>query len=1177
MKKETKSDIPIMITEQMKLKLGGFGFSEEEISKLTPAEAWKTIREKEELQVALRETQETAERFKQIDEKGNAPDLTRTEEEDFDQSESSSLDSLLPADTEEVLSAPSEEKPEVETPVAREETPIVAYDLSKLREQTRKEIIRTRNVLGISLKRNPEDASAVREMDQLAKNPIAFFEKRLETLKRQSNVQRTQGLENVIKRDEEIIADLRNNIVADLENILGVPEGEEEDFTGEPDLGSLLPLETASVPETPEEKEVEEITKELAPEIKEKIDARKTPIDVAVSRAEQIATILAEEEVKNFIAEFNLESLLPPEFNELEEAQKLKVIRDLERRIVDIVKTDAQIQYSDSGDLKEKKNIKAIRSSIKKESAIKDIEHEIFEKIKDTEEGKKLIIENLGVLVEKTKKQNVVCEVENGRLSPFVIYIDLGSVDWKDCTIDEVVAVDRFNKATNAFAGMPYEWGQEQKKGSKLNPEIFKGHRGEYDRARREYDEAKEKVLEIKKEREKPEEKGKALTEVLEADNLLKLEQLLNTHPEFEKALDDFEKSAGGKEVAKTFGNFFQTITGGKNWTNKFLFAGGFGARMGVKAVSAASSMTLVGALGTSAVGGIIGWYRGKIRGKEILTERQKQARRGQGDESKEATNTVDAENLNERMETMIQAFEEASTPEEKAKRLDQIKRRIEYTQNKIEGGLVNFGNAKTSLSNQYNLINNLNNALVISAISEETTRKDIDARLDRFLAYKTGKIETTQAKFIRTQALKGAAYGAVFATLGYGVRWLGEHYGVWESIGKHMPWHHDEVSEVVTAAKTDIAPAEQHPEPTPVPPPTETVAPVPGENPPSAEPAPAPAPAPAETVTPPPVSAPATVPEPLATDAIVHKGEGIEHAFRRQIEHNADLARTLGFKGEAEDTEALRKFSGGAAHKLALGHGYVDSAGHEIRIAEADKIGYEIKLEDGKLVVNEKMADGTIMETRHPGEAFEQETEQYEYKKEPVSVEKLKADIAEKISATETAPPAEESAFKQKLIINEKITPQHLTPTTEELKNLENQRIVDEMHAQALREQTLEKMNESPEWTKNPFHLSEEKLTQTYEAGQKNIKLLFGEQSLDVWKNLEDIKVSKIIEQANDGSASGRLAGYLRMLRNSTELKPKSGFLGLNPESAGHYVARALQKLTVEGKLETFQESLRK
>ena len=66
-----------------------------------------------------------------------------------------------------------------------------------------------------------------------------------------------------------------------------------------------------------------------------------------------------EEEVNDFLAEMNLEPMLPFEFHKLSETQKLKVIRDLKRRVVDIVKADAQTQYSE-----------AIKERVKKDKGI---------------------------------------------------------------------------------------------------------------------------------------------------------------------------------------------------------------------------------------------------------------------------------------------------------------------------------------------------------------------------------------------------------------------------------------------------------------------------------------------------------------------------------------------------------------------------------------------------------------------------------------------------------------------------------------------------------------------------------------------------------------------------------------------------------------------------------------
>ncbi len=115
----------------------------------------------------------------------------------------------------------------------------------------------------------------------------------------------------------------------------------------------------------------------------------------------------------------------------------------------------------------------------------------------------------------------------------------------------------------------------------------------------------------------------------------------------------------------------------------------------------------------------------------------------------------------------------------------------------------------------------------------------------------------------------------------------------------------------------------------------------------------------------------------------IVHKGEGIEHSFIRQIEGNPELAKELGYKGEADDTKALHEFAGRQAHVIAIKTGYVDNQGHEIRIAEADKVGYEIKMENGHVSVIERTSTDEVVETHNEGDKFEDKIEKGEYVKD--------------------------------------------------------------------------------------------------------------------------------------------------------------------------------------------------
>src|SRR3989344_3995995 len=109
----------------------------------------------------------------------------------------------------------------------------------------------------------------------------------------------------------------------------------------------------------------------------------------------------AKEYVKNFVDKFKLDEILTPEFNALKEAQQMKIAQDLMRRMVDLVKSDAQTQYSE--DLKDKKGFGKIRTTINKETDLKNLEAKALTALLGTDESKKLIAENLSQLVDVTK------------------------------------------------------------------------------------------------------------------------------------------------------------------------------------------------------------------------------------------------------------------------------------------------------------------------------------------------------------------------------------------------------------------------------------------------------------------------------------------------------------------------------------------------------------------------------------------------------------------------------------------------------------------------------------------------------------------------------------------------------------------------------------------------------
>jgi len=96
-------------------------------------------------------------------------------------------------------------------------------------------------------------------------------------------------------------------------------------------------------------------------------------------------------------------------------------------------------------------------------------------------------------------------------------------------------------------------------------------------------------------------------------------------------------------------------------------------------------------------------------------------------------------------------------------------------------------------------------------------------------------------------------------------------------------------------------------------------------------------------------------------SDAIIHKGEGIEHALRRQIEHNPELATKLGWDGQQD----LHKFSAGEAHRIAMGNDYVEGAQERwVNWNEGHQTAYQLEVDSNGQPIVREFFDGTERDT---------------------------------------------------------------------------------------------------------------------------------------------------------------------------------------------------------------------
>jgi hypothetical protein len=92
---------------------------------------------------------------------------------------------------------------------------------------------------------------------------------------------------------------------------------------------------------------------------------------------------------------------------------------------------------------------------------------------------------------------------------------------------------------------------------------------------------------------------------------------------------------------------------------------------------------------------------------------------------------------------------------------------------------------------------------------------------------------------------------------------------------------------------------------------------------------------------------------------ATVYKGEGVEHAFIRQLESDP---KGFGFPGEITNLDAIKEWTGVQAHRLAIKFGYVDPKfGGEVRVTTPDKVAFVIeKDKEGSLQCKEFVRNGS-------------------------------------------------------------------------------------------------------------------------------------------------------------------------------------------------------------------------
>jgi|GEM_PF-4976010 len=407
----------------------------------------------------------------------------------------------------------------------------------------------------------------------------------------------------------------------------------------------------------------------------------------------------------------------------------------------------------------------------------------------------------------------------------------------------------------------------------------------------------------------------------------------------------------------------------------------------------------------------------------------------------------------------------------------------------------------------------------------------------------------------------------------------------------------------------------------------------------PTATPTPTPSPSPTPTPTPSPSPTPEapkggtgtaptapSAPTPVASgvnpDAIVHQGKGIEHVLFNQLKGNPALAKELSehikFKGDLSNDAVLKNL----AHRAALETGYVDkTTGAEVRVGKADSIAYELRMDKGKIVVDEKlvkMVDGKFVADGNPIESHVQGEDSAKFEKE--------ADAYEYNQARVPKPPVEHTPGRARVPVSategtsQGNTPSHMPETGERLRpatlpaeyNTEQsapieQPPVDNVAAGQHAVETLRaKINASygirendhrglgsipqqeplaraklpaeyqeiktpldaelveripdPEFLKNPLGLSKDQLIEVYEVRTHNAAALVGRGEIpgqDRWTLVQGQPAKNFIDAPFN--THDKISPYIEHLSREAGIKPlkHTGVLGTGPAETVHEFER--------------------
>ncbi|GEM_PF-6773502 len=170
---------------------------------------------------------------------------------------------------------------------------------------------------------------------------------------------------------------------------------------------------------------------------------------------------------------------------------------------------------------------------------------------------------------------------------------------------------------------------------------------------------------------------------------------------------------------------------------------------------------------------------RDRISGKHDINEEERRK------------NFVDADSLVQKIENLVGKIELEKDSQKKDKLTESLRVRINYSNDKLRKGLVNFGDYNERLSNNIKLISGIGLAnSFLAVMGNPKIKSELENNLESFLNLKEEKISKARRNYKINQAIRGATYGALFFGLGYGTREVIEEAGhyIKEGVSEILP-----------------------------------------------------------------------------------------------------------------------------------------------------------------------------------------------------------------------------------------------------------------------------------------------------------------------------------------------------------------------------------------------------